>query len=181
MLMAKSKNSSWFSSAVFRRDMSIIGFVAIIIAIPLTVAMSQQQQQTKQQAAGVECVYAFNTASVCNSYCAGQPGKTCKQNLSRRWGCCSAYAVPTPAPTIGTALQWCSRCSNTYRYCRVSWQSTQLCTDTWNAKYALDCSCNQGTIDCGLKGVNTSSCRGQITLPTNNPIKKIIVSPSPTK
>ena len=144
--------------------------------------MSQSQQETRQRAAGTECVYAFNTSSICNSYCLGQPGKTCLQNLEKKWGCCSSNVVmPTRTPTIGTALSWCSRCSDTYKYCHVSWQSNQNCSDTWNAKYALDCSCTQGTIDCGLKGVNSSACKKQIILPTNTPIKKIPVSPTPTR
>src|SRR4030067_1952052 len=136
--MAKSKRKGWFSSPIFRRDLSIIGFVAIIIAIPLTVVMSQRQQETRQQAAGTECVYAFNTSSICRSYCTGQTGKTCIQNLNRRWGCCGRNVSPTPAPTVGTPLNWCSRCRDTYKYCNVSWQSTQNCTDTWNAKYNLN-------------------------------------------
>jgi len=181
MLMAKSKNPSWFTSTVFRRDLSIIGLVAIIIAIPLTVVMSQKQQQTEQQAAGVECVYAFNTDSICNSYCLGQTGKTCQQNLKGKWGCCDSGII-TPPPQSNTGiLSSCSRCSDTYKYCYVSWQSTQGCIDTQNAKYTLNCDCTQGTIDCGLKGINTASCKGQISLPVNIPVKKTYPSPTPTQ
>lgn len=180
MLMAKSKSSSWFSSAVFRKDLSIIAFVAIIIAIPLTVVMSQRQQETRQQAAGTTCVYAFRTASICSSYCSGQRGKTCRQNLSRLWGCCNSYTTPSPAPTIGTALQFCSHCSDTYKYCNISWQSTQSCTDTWNAKYTLNCSCTKGTIDCGVKGINTSGCKISPTpfIPKVTPTTSISCAPA---
>jgi len=179
--MAKSKSSSWFSSTVFRRDLSIIGFVAVIIAIPITVLFSQQQQETRQRASGTECVYAFNTASICSSYCSGQAGKICLQNLEKKWGCCASNTVtPTSAPVVGTALSWCSRCSDTYKYCHISWQSAQDCTDTGNAKYVIDCNCTLGTIDCGLKGINTSACKGQIEFPTNSPVKKVIVPISPT-
>jgi hypothetical protein len=178
--MTKSKDSSWFSSTVFRRDLSIIGLVAVIIAIPLTVLMSQTQQETRQRAASTECVYAFNTTTVCNSYCSGQPGKTCQQNPKGLWGCCGQITTPTPTLVVETAPMWCSRCSDSYRYCHVSWQSTQGCTDTANAKYVIDCSCTQGALDCGLKGIDTSTCKGKIALPTNNPIRKTPVSPIPT-
>ncbi|OGH05241.1 MAG: hypothetical protein A2W22_01315 [Candidatus Levybacteria bacterium RBG_16_35_11] len=177
--MAKSKGRSRGS---LRRKLSIIAFVAIIIAIPLTVVISQQQQETRQQAAGTECIYAFRTLSICNSYCSSQSGKTCLQSLSRRWGCCSRTISPTPAPTIGTPLNWCSLCSDTYKFCRISWQGNQTCTDNQNAKYTLDCSCTQGTINCGVKGINTSSCKSSPTpyIPkaTPTPIMKVSCAPA---
>lgn len=150
----KSKNRN-----AFRKNLSIIAIIAIIIAIFLTAVFSQQQQEVRQQAAQTECLYAFKSLSVCNSYCLGQENKKCLQNLKKQWGCCdlSDTNSQNSQTNLGSSIL-CSHCSDTYKYCHVSWYSKQNCQDTENARYIRDCSCTQGTIDCKLLGINTSSC-----------------------
>jgi hypothetical protein len=148
--MAKAKNKP----SSFKKKLSIAAIIILAIAIPLTVMIAQKQQEIRQRAAGTECVYAFKAKNVCSSYCAKQENKACRQNINGNWGCCDKI-ISTENPS---SPKTCSRCSDTYKNCFVKWESTQDCTDTKNAKYALDCSCAQGSLDCKLKGVNTSSC-----------------------
>jgi hypothetical protein len=148
--MVKAKKSS-----AFKKYLSLIAIVVIIIAIILTVAMSGQQQETRQRAAGTECLYAFNSQSVCASYCSAQQGKVCYQSLNGKWGCCESAKTEQTTGITGTM---CSRCSDTYKFCHIAWKSNQNCQDTWNGQYSLNCNCTQGNLDCNIKGVDTSSC-----------------------
>lgn len=100
--------------------------LVILLAIPITVILSQQQQEIRQRAAEPTPIPA-------------------PANLN----------ILTP-PQSSVLL--CNRCSNTYKYCRTKWESTQSCTDIQNVNYQIDCSCTQGALDCSEKQVDTSSC-----------------------
>jgi hypothetical protein len=156
--MAKAKGKSRL-----KKEITIIAIIALMIAIPLTVIMSGQQQETRQRAAKTECVYAFNSKPVCDSYCAKQEGKVCNQNLKGKWGCCLSAKSLQPTPEVNQKnYQFCSRCSDTYKFCLINWESNESCNDTWNGQYKIDCNCTQGNLDCGLKGVDTSVCKQRL-------------------
>jgi hypothetical protein len=154
-----TKIGPWFPS--LKKTLLFIALIAIIAAIPITVISVQMQQQTQQHAAGIECTYAFNSATSCSSYCDKQEDKQCTQNTQGKWGCCSAVLNNvTPTIDISSANPVsCSRCSDTYKYCYISWTSKLACNDTENGKYKVDCSCTQGILDCGLKEIDTSICK----------------------
>ncbi len=112
-----------------------------------------------------QCGWSYYDRSNCNESCILE-GSTCKpvENTNpQKYHCCNNY--------FGTKKE-CSRCSDTYIYCNADWESTEGCTDTWNAKYTLNCNCDgtsgssqYATKNCSEKGVDTSSCN---TLPECN-------------
>jgi len=113
-----------------------------------------------------QCGWSYYNESNCQNACFTQSwngstvlvGSSCEKVAnSTQYHCCNLY--------FGSPLN-CTRCSDDYLYCQADFtNSTQGCTDTWNAKYKLNCACDgtQGpskyaTLNCLEKGIDTSSC-----------------------
>jgi len=134
------------------RPFKLIIILAIIAAIPLTVLMSQKQQNVKQEAsiAGV-----IGTACTSNSQCA--TGLIC-----------SGYKCVASSTTPAGILQkqgdyLCNRCSSSSKYCYVAWHEGGINCDRHNVisdtTYNVDCNCKTG-LSKGIcpDGKSTTAC-----------------------
>jgi len=120
------------------RSFKLIVIFAIIAAIPLTVLMSQRQQNVKQEASTAGGV---GTACVSDTSC--NPGLACTNYK------CS----PSSSDPLGTYQKegdyLCTRCSNTNKYCYATWHEGDIKCDRNNVisdtTYNIDCNCKTGT------------------------------------
>ncbi|HZJ17999.1 MAG TPA: hypothetical protein VFD45_00045 [Patescibacteria group bacterium] len=153
----KSKNNSinLLKGITGSKLAKLLTIAAIVLAIPLTVFMSQKQQNTEQEAAsscaakGGSCINTefTNVVSRCLKNGGSIQSNLCpgKSNIK----CCVGNYYPKSTTTTKAATKQCSRCSTTYKYCKAYWKEGDSNCDRNKiigaTTYKKDSSCTSGT------------------------------------
>lgn len=162
--------SRFLSTASYSQKVGLIALFIILAALPLTVIMSQRQQETRQRATGT-CV---DTADY-SAYCAPSTAVACFGGYTKTTGlscdnggyCCVKYTSPTPTrpePTPDTCTYPYYNKTTCENSCNVACSSKLVngttrwgcCNDT--TQYYYFCDLNTKTCRKSVSGPNKDGC-----------------------
>lgn len=154
---------NYISSASYSRTIGIIGLLIVIAAIPLTVFISQKQQEIRQRASS-SCNYAYGSESSCNRNCPPSLGKVCVKSPTSLswWGCCDMSTTTTSTTTTTSNA---GTTNNTKNSCitlgpKYNCVPTDQCPDGHSF---IDTSggslpgCSSGTVCCDINTTTTTT------------------------